>query len=109
MPQELKKLWKKAVKDLKKHPKKYFKPRLTFCDIGIMNKLKRELDEVVILNKIPTKKISAQRLRKCGFCEGKGKIIKAYAYDVQKNGWKYGKVNKEKIRCPDCNGNGYIA
>ena len=105
---ELKKIWNATKKDAKKHPHKYKSKHPSLWDIGKAKRLKKELDSIIILERIPQKEFSKNQPSVCEGCDGEGKLLVASGYSVVKNNRTYSKVKKEWIKCKDCNGDGYI-
>ena len=105
---ELKKIWNTAKKDAKKHPHKYKPKYPSLWQIGEAKRLKKELDKIIILEKIPQKGFSKNQPSMCEECNGEGKLLVASGYSVVKNNRTFSKVKKEWARCEGCNGNGYV-
>ena len=106
--EDLKKVWNAAKKDANKHPHKYKPKHPTLWEIGKAKRLKKELDNIVILKRVPQKGFSKNQPSVCEGCNGGGRLFIAFGYSVVKNGRTYSKVKKEWRSCEDCNGQGYV-
>ena len=107
-PNELKKLWNDVKKDYKSHPEEYTGLHLTFWEIGQQKRLRKAVEEAVILTKVPRKGVPPNHLQRCEECDGEGRLILASAYSIIKNNRTYSKIKKEWGICEDCNGAGYV-
>ncbi len=106
-PQELEKIWNRAKEDAKKHPNRYQNHFPTLWEIGEMRRLKKDIENVIIIKKAPQKGFTANSPKRCEECNGEGKLLLASGYCVTKNGRTFSKVHKKWVTCSDCQGDGF--